>query len=236
MSNPLPNCADARAALPLYVGGDMELPELAQVKAHLDDCETCRLHEDRARQARGALVSMLQSDESAPEGGSVWGGVRAGLIAEGLIAGAAADSRMGKERDILVPQQAADMPRPGPSRVRSFPRLRVASLAAAAGLVFALGMIHFLGGEGSGRNVGPGPGGVEGGVTVRTHSAVHGDDPAALNPGHLRPVEAGGTAIHDSALELIPEQGWMVPQGNTRGSSNLARNPRRTLPGAAGDQ
>ena len=228
MSNPLPNCADARAALPLYVGGDMELPELAQVKAHLDDCETCRLHEDRARQARGALVSMLQSDESSPEGGSVWGGVRAGLVAEGLIAGA--------EREVLVPQRPASMRQPGPSPVHSFPRLRVASLAAAAGLVFALGMIHFLGGEGSGRNVGPGPGGVEGGVTVRTHSAVHGDDPAALNPGHLRPVEAGGTAIHDSALELIPEQGWMVPQGNTRGSSNLARNPNRPLPRAADDR
>lgn len=230
MSNPSPNCADARAALPLYVGGDMELQELAQVKAHLDDCETCRLHEDRARQARGALVSMLQFDESSPEGGSVWGEVRAGLVAEGLIAGT------GAEREVLVPQRPANTPQAGPAPVRSFPRLRVASLAAAAGLVFALGMIHFLGGEGSGLNVGPGPGGAEGGVTVRTHSAVHGDDPGTVNPGHLRPVEPGGTAIHDSALELIPEQGWMVPQGNTRGSSNLARNPGRTLPGAADDQ
>ncbi|MEO2161959.1 MAG: hypothetical protein ABGY29_05480, partial [bacterium] len=70
----------------------------------------------------------------------------------------------------------------------------------------------------------------------RTHSAVHGDDPATFNPGHLRPVEPGGTAIHDSALELIPEQGWVVPRGNTRGSSNLARNPKRALPGTADDQ
>jgi hypothetical protein len=230
MSNPSSNCADTRAALPLFVGGDMESQEMAQVKAHLDDCGTCRLHEDRARQARGALVSMLQSDESSPEGESVWGGVRAGLIAEGLIAGT------GAEREVLVPQRPANTPQAGPAPVRSFPRLFVASLAAAAGLVFALGMIHFLGGEGSGLNVGPGPGGVEGGVTVRTHSAVHGDDPATLKPGHLRPVEPGGTAIHDSALELIPEQGWMVPQGNTRRSSNLARNPRRTLPRAADDR
>ena len=230
MSHPSPNCADTRAALPLYVGGDMELQELAHVKAHLDDCETCRLHEDRARQARGALVSMLQSDESSPEGESVWGGVRAGLIAEGLIAGT------GAEREVLVPQRPANTPQPGPTPVRSFPRLGVASLAAAAGLVFALGMIHFLGGEGSGLNVGPRSGGVEGGVTVMTHSAVHGDDPAALNPGHLRPVEPGGMAIHDSALELIPEQGWMVPQGNTIGSSNLARNPNRPLPRAADDR
>jgi hypothetical protein len=43
-------------------------------------------------------------------------------------------------------------------------------------------------------------------------------------------------AIHDSALELIPEQGWMVPQGNTIGSSNLARNPNRLLPRAADDR
>jgi hypothetical protein len=235
MSNPSPNCADTRAALPLYVGGDMEFQELAQVKAHLDDCETCRLHEDRARQARGALVSMLQFDESSPEGGSVWDGVRAGLVAEGLIVGRAADSGLEGERDILVPLRAASTPRPGPSPVRAFPRLRVASLAAAAGLVFALGMIHFLGGEGSGMNGTSGPGGLDGGLTVRTHSAVHGDDPTALNSGHLRPVKAGGMAIHDSALELIPEQGWIVPQGDLRGS-NLARNPKRLLPRAADKQ
>ena len=233
MSNPSSNCTAARAALPLFVGGDMEPQEMAQVKAHLDDCGTCRLHEDRARQARGALVSMLRSDESASQGSlletSVWEGLRADLIAAGLIAGV---------DGVLVPRPALHARGQDARQARPLarPRLRVAGLAAAAGLVFALGMIHFLGGDGSGLNNAPVAGDLGGAVTVRTHSAVHGVDSGPVNPGHLRLVEPGGVAIHDLALELVPEQGWVVPQANSLKDSNLARNPRRRLRRAVDDR
>jgi len=243
MHYPPSNCADTRAALPLFVGGDLEPQELAQVSAHLDDCETCRLHEDRARQARGALVSMLLEGSSAAQGASgvnssVWEGVRAGLVEEGLLAGS--ESLAGSE--VLVPQSAAvagglggrqsagDRSAGKPSLLTRIPRMRVASFAAAAGLVFALGVIHFLD-DGSGLGGNAHPGALGGSATSNTHAAAHTDA-----PGYLRRVGPNGSAIHESALEMIPEQWRGIRATGTRGKAAVAGSPTRRLRPASDGQ
>ncbi len=186
MSNLPSNCADTRACLPLFVGSDLDPEEQASVKAHLAECEDCRLHEDRARRARGVLASFLQSDGGAVtvqngQGGdqapvpedSLWPAVRAGLLDAGLIAGEDA-----RPNDILRPLPARERPKLadplGPRSTGRRSSIQWVGLAAAAGLVMALGMIHFLGGTGS-VPMGEFPG--AGGTGVSTHSAGH-QDPA----------------------------------------------------------
>ena len=78
------DCTEAKAHLPLFVGGDLEAPHAAQVDAHVAVCQACEARLFAAREARGALLewARVESDESDVD---LWPGVRAGLAREGLI-------------------------------------------------------------------------------------------------------------------------------------------------------
>ncbi len=87
------SCTDVQAALPLFVGYDLEAPEMEKVAGHLDTCPTCHALAGRAQSAREVLWT-LRDDASggarpAPAlsagGPDLWPGVRAELVREGLL-------------------------------------------------------------------------------------------------------------------------------------------------------
>lgn len=79
-------CSEVRANLPLYVGLDLEAPILEGVASHLDGCAACRgisrgLEDTRRR------IGRLADEDGAARVPDLWPGVRARLVAEGLVGG-----------------------------------------------------------------------------------------------------------------------------------------------------
>lgn len=119
-------CEDVEAALPLFVGSDLEPAEMDAVRLHLEGCEDCGALARRAVAARGVLVGARYASPLA--GPSLWEGIRPELVAEGLIASSSsADASTGD----APPVRSA---RP---RLTSFQRFGIGSAAAAAAVLFA---------------------------------------------------------------------------------------------------
>jgi len=76
-------CAEIQSTLPLYVGGDLEVQALSEVRAHLAGCAPCAERALAARAARRELVAALRL-ESRP-GPDLWAGVRAALADDGVL-------------------------------------------------------------------------------------------------------------------------------------------------------
>jgi len=121
-------CDHILERLPLYVGEDLDAEGAALVSAHLAVCAGCRGASERASLAHARLRTAFE-EEVRGGGPSLWRGVRAGLVREGL----------------LQPKRAPLLR--GPWR-------RTATLAAAAaGLALVLAPALLL--RGRGENQGP---------------------------------------------------------------------------------
>jgi anti-sigma factor RsiW len=77
------DCAEIENSLPLFVGGDLDLPAADEVARHLAGCPACQERERAARKARELMVSAFAMSER--QGPALWPGVRAGLVREGVL-------------------------------------------------------------------------------------------------------------------------------------------------------
>jgi hypothetical protein len=77
-------CDHALERLPLYVGDELDAESSAGVSAHLEVCAGCRGAARRASEARARLRAAFEEDVRGG-GPSLWRGVRAGLVREGLL-------------------------------------------------------------------------------------------------------------------------------------------------------
>ena len=120
-------CDHVLERLPLYVGDELDAESSAGVSAHLEVCAGCRGAARRASEARARLRAAFEEDVRGG-GPSLWRGVRAGLVREGLL-----------------PPERAPILR-GPWR-------RAAALAAAAAglaLIAAPALLQWSGGDDDG--------------------------------------------------------------------------------------
>ncbi len=76
-----PSCTEFEGLLPLYVGGDLEPAQSRSVAGHVRACARCAARAARARAARIVYRSAAVTDEP-PE---LWEGIRAALVAGGLV-------------------------------------------------------------------------------------------------------------------------------------------------------
>ncbi|MCP3919792.1 MAG: hypothetical protein GY711_30015 [bacterium] len=126
-------CEEFEAALPLFVGSDLEAGEMDAVRRHLDGCESCRLELRRAQTARDVLIGLRDEHASALDGPSLWEGMRDVLGAEGHFAGEP-NGVPNRVSALRAAAGAASTPRPW-RRVGG--RLGIGGIAAAAAVLFA---------------------------------------------------------------------------------------------------
>ena len=193
-------CIDVRAALPLYVGGDLDPSELSAVEGHLTDCPACQ---DAQRRSEDARAVLAEHDSSGPTP-DLWSGIRAQLSVEGRLAPAVPTARE-------------------PLRLVRGPRLLPVGVAsAAAAVLFAFLVAGLL------RPPAPGSGGTtltpgSGGTVLGTTSVGH-RVPTPAPQGGLRPVTAGEESLYMRAREMRAEQGIVAP--SRKGSMSLAGDGR----------
>lgn len=216
-------CAEVRSALPLYVGGDLDPSELEAVGGHLGGCPSCAALHERARAARGVLVEHLRTTASgtAP---SLWEGVRAGLHGSLEEEG----GRMGSATPALSTAGASGLPsrigRPTPLR-----RVAVGGLAAAAAVVLTLGLTRLMtpaplpalpagGGSSVARTISASVpvADSEGGPTKNENDSA----------GGLRHVGSAGVPLYRHAVEVVPDQGLLLPPTGSD-ETDLVGGPRR---------
>ncbi len=202
MDYPKDACFEVRAALPLYVGGDLDRDELVAVEVHLESCPACRVAEGRARDAREVLTSSC-AEGPTPD---LWSGIQGQLQAEGLFA-----SPIASTLEFQAPKH----------RLRLVP---VGVLSAAAALVLAYLMAGFftpgLTPEVSpGLAISPGSGGTVttavpvGHTEAPPHVAPRATSkPIAESTGGLRPLDEGEDPMYLRAREMRAEQGIVVPR------------------------
>lgn len=203
-------CTDVLAALPLYVGQDMDSAELEGVALHLNGCDPCTAEHDRAQSARAVLVAGAWVGPES-EGPSLWEGVRAGMVAEGLIAGG--------PRLVSGPAGLAGTRPRATTRVPGS-RWWIGSGAAAAALFFAFGLSGLLGPLGSSGGGFTGSAvdvdgtrptvSMEGSGSMDGSSSMEGSS-ETRNPGHLRRPGADRAPLLQNAVEWLPDQGIYVP-------------------------
>lgn len=120
MNQSFESCSDVRAALPLWVGGDLEANENLAVQRHLDRCDGCLGAAELADQSRRALVLRLESEvQPTPD---LWAGISAQL-------------ETGRE---LIPVEPAAPVLAGPGSWLRRAGLGVASAAAALLVTFSV--------------------------------------------------------------------------------------------------
>lgn len=182
-------CIDTRAALPLYVGGDLDGDECLSVEGHLAECPACQAARHRAEEARSALIGHSVVGQTP----DLWEPVRARLAGEGLLGPSA-------------------VPVPAPLSLVRGPRLLPVGLSsAAAAVLFAFLLSGLLrpGGEESGSGglvAGPGFGGsIEEALPV-VHQA-----PKPYSLGGLRRLPEGKEPLYLRAREMRSEQGVVAP-------------------------
>lgn len=85
-SEPSPDqaCAEMRAALPLFAGGDLDPEEQATVQQHLDRCPSCALQLAPWVDVRDELARE-RSRQDRLEVPDLWQGIRAELVREGRL-------------------------------------------------------------------------------------------------------------------------------------------------------
>lgn len=213
-------CSEILATLPLFVGYDLEAPEMDAVASHLEGCEPCRVACDRARGAREVLGSLREPEADRGTGPDLWAGVRSRLASEGLL----------DKRSRLAPTRASG-PRPAPRPV-SGPVVGRWAAAAAAALVLTVAGRSFLTHEESSLPDGRGPAAVvaEGAEAGAASQLAAGDEPTVEPGAQSRPMRGslvgqgagGGVAV--SPAEAAP----IAPEGSE------GRALRRLEPGEAG--
>ncbi|MEZ6017017.1 MAG: hypothetical protein R3F49_18000 [Planctomycetota bacterium] len=229
--------ADFEAALPLYVGGDLEPVEAATVRAWMEMHPDAVLAANAALQARSALV----------EGGArvgrlaevdLWPGIRAALAAEGWlgskgasVAGdglervsspslkAEAGAREGAQRSsehglralTTQPGESADL-RPAAGRRWWAGAFGGSGLAAAAAVLFTAGLAWVLG-LGAERAPQP-PRGVTGPVAVATNPRAPGlgSGAQAVRSGAKSPLGMGASGA--IPVDLVGR--FELPEGVVR--------------------
>lgn len=116
------DCRTARQGLHLFLGGDLEAPLAEGLERHLAACDPCCAELEGARRARAVYLSAASDAEA--DAVSLWPGVRARLVEEGILAPVA-------ETEPARPARPAHTAPGG----RPFPLRRVAGFAAAAAAV-----------------------------------------------------------------------------------------------------
>lgn len=214
-------CLEARAALPLYVGADLDPEEMETVGAHLARCAPCDGLHARALAARAVLLEGLSATGERPVP-SIWEGIRGQLSSE-------------------VPAQPrrVDAPILRPQVARwGLRRTGIGAAAAAAAVVLCFGLAHLVRPE-----LGDAPGSIRSSVvapSLMTHvpgAAISGvapartaDDTAASERGGLIPVGASGTPLFRDAVEVRVDQGtfpWrVVPSRPDEGHRLIGTTPQ----------
>lgn len=187
-------CSEIRAALPLFAGRDLDPDEQEAVQRHLDGCPACSLSLAPWVEARGTLAAERARQERQPAP-SLWEGVRADLVREGLVR----------------PEPAL----PSVSRRRA----AVRALAAAAAVVLAVVLTRM-----DGPGAAPQPAGADpsAAAVAMTAPPAPTEQPAALDaqldpgpdlladaplqqpaPSRLRPLAPGDRGLAEDAVEIL---------------------------------
>lgn len=187
-------CSEIRAALPLFAGRDLDPDEQEAVQRHLDGCPACSLSLAPWVEARGTLAAERARQERQPAP-SLWEGVRADLVREGLVR----------------PEPAL----PSVSRRRA----AVRALAAAAAVVLAVVLTRM-----DGPGAAPQPAGADpsAAAVAMTAPPALAEQPASLEPqlapapdllaeaplqqpapGRLRPLAPGDRGLAEDAVEIL---------------------------------
>ena len=214
MDHTFATCFDVRSALPLFVGGDLEIEELRAVEEHLEACPSCQEHQQRARAARAVLTA--RRDDPSPD---LWTGVQARLATEGVFASAGPKG----------PRALETTPTLRSVPLRPLRLLPVGVLSAAAAVICAFLLAGFLKPD-SGAEAGQGPGTIAGtgGTVIGTMPVVGEGLPAsskgpaleadsAAPEGFLRPLSEGAEFMYQRGREMHTEQGIVIPSAEARG-------------------
>jgi len=191
MTSNLDLCIETRAALALYVGGDLDGDECLSVEGHLVDCPACQAARHRAEEARSALIAHSAVGQTP----DLWEPLRARLASEGLLGPSA-------------------VPVPAPLSLVRGPRLLPVGLSsAAAAVLFAFllsGLLRPGGQEPGSGGMAAGPG--FGGALAEALPVVHqGTKPSP--EGGLRRLPEGKEPLYLRAREMRAEQGVVAPLG-----------------------
>ena len=145
MTDPIPSTSEIESLLPLWVGGDLESEQMELVEAALARDPALRAQAQRAQEAREVFRAELRAhadDDALPAGvASVWPGLRAQLLAEGLIPGAVSAEG---EPGTLTPIHSLSAGRASSPRPASAPRRIASRLAMGAGLAAAAALLLLL--------------------------------------------------------------------------------------------
>jgi hypothetical protein len=193
-------CSEIRAALPLFAGRDLDPDEQETVQRHLDGCPACSLSLAPWVEARGTLAAERARQERQPSP-SLWEGVRADLVREGLVR----------------PEPAL------PSASRRRPAA-LRALAAAAAVVLAVVLTRPDGPGALPQPAGASPSepAVAAAAAGAGGPAVLAEEPALLEergapepnlladapreqpaPGRLRPLAPGDRGLAEDAVEIL---------------------------------
>lgn len=147
------SCAEIRANLPLYVGGDLDASVLSSVSErmmeHLKGCDACGEALEAAEAARAALV-----DVRTPDAPDLWPGVRARMQSEGLLhsenEAGVEEPRVLRPVPVTSAMQTADGDRSGQGAPAAGSRFRTfwAGLGTVAAAAAIVGVV-WLGGSSS---------------------------------------------------------------------------------------
>lgn len=200
MDYPQDTCFEVRAALPLYVGQDLEHEELRAVAEHLADCPACEELHARARDARLVLSDRRDELDAAPVP-DLWSDVRVQLRDEGLLAPIGPRSLKAAAEPLSVAGR------------RHFLVVGMASAAAAILCTFLL-----TGGFQSGGAAGNDPlAGGDSGALVDSGSGapVSATTPVVhpVSSDKLRRATSPEEALYPRAREMRAEQGLAAPEG-----------------------
>lgn len=200
----LMNCSEVQGELPLYVGGDLEVPTNERVARHLKSCAVCSGVLDSIDEARVARLEHFESVADSGPSTSLWPGLRESLLAEGLIQGAEPAVHE------LTPQPSPPVQAPLSAAGRL---LRFLPMAAAAAGLFFLGTLFqgtLFQGEGPGGGVNSTGGVVP--AMVMDQSPTNDVQPIESTPASnglargemLQPVERGSSLQPaGSAAEIL---------------------------------
>lgn len=144
--------ADFEAAVPLFVGGDLDPLEAAAVRAYVEAHPERAAEVAAAEAARGVLTRGVVAPEEL-DGVDLWPGIRAALSAEGWLGAKRPTAREGAPWGAGAPLEPLTLVKGGRSADGATPRaprrrLAASGLAAAAALVFTAGLAWVLGFDG----------------------------------------------------------------------------------------
>lgn len=218
-------CLEVRAALPLYVGADLDPEEMENVGAHLARCASCDGLHQQTLASRAVLLEGLRTTGARPVP-SIWEGIRGELTSEVPALSRRVDS------PVLRPQVAA----------WGLRRTGIGAAAAAAAVVLCFGLAQL-----ARPPLDAAPGLTHSGVVVPSlASSNHGHQPGegamptraaggtSTRSGGLVHVGTEGTPLYQNAVEVYVDQGtfpYVAPRPSAEleltGSAPQAMRVRR---------